>query len=109
MVLVQAMTAALNVGRAQDGRSAGTLQASLIHDLAGVAIRTGDVRFPAYAMAGDPPLTVELLRELYHVENPNGIVFDDELGERVNRTDRSALVDLFITSLGVVVSAVGIR
>ncbi len=64
-------------------RGTATLQASLIHDLAGVAVQTDQVRFPAYAFAGDLPLTVELLRDLYRPDTLDLIVFHPELREQM--------------------------
>lgn len=96
MLLTQLLLGA-GVEYSRSWRGTGTLQASLIHDLSGIAVRTGEVRFPAHVLQGDPPITVDLLRELYRPESLNEIFFHEQLRERTVTRSGSEVLELLRT------------
>jgi hypothetical protein len=53
------------------------LQFSLIGDLAGIAVRTGDLRMPSRVWRLIPDITVDLVRNYYDVADGNPLMYND--------------------------------
>lgn len=62
-----------------------SLQFALLHDLAGIAAATGDMRFPSRVRRSVPDLDISEIRRLYHPADVTRLVYD-------NKQDASAFV-----------------
>jgi hypothetical protein len=51
------------------------VQYSMVHDLAGVAVRTGELRLPAYLRRVRPEITLDALRETYDPADTNRLIY----------------------------------
>jgi hypothetical protein len=56
------------------------LQFSMLHDLAGIGVATGDLRLPAHVRAAAPEMTLGAVRQLYRAEDVNPLIFDPRWG-----------------------------
>ncbi len=97
MLVVQLTVINSGVTTTRAWRGTATLQASLIHDLAGVAVRTGVLRFPQYVLSGEPPLTMDVLRPLYSPQNLNLIFFHENYADRMVTLDGEDVLELVRT------------
>ncbi len=57
------------------GASARALQFSFLHDLAGMAVQTGDLRLPARVYRAVPGLNLKVIRELYDPADVNRLIY----------------------------------
>jgi hypothetical protein len=64
-----------------------SLQFAMLHDLAGIAAATGDMRFPSHVMKSVPDLDIDDIRRLYHPADVTRLVYD-------NKQDASAFVTI---------------
>ncbi len=60
------------------GAGARALQFAMVHDLAGIAVQTGDLRLPTYVQRAPPALSLDMVRAAYDPADVNRLVYNPQ-------------------------------
>ncbi len=86
------------------GAASRSLQFALLHDLVGIADRTGDLRLPPYVLRAPPSISLEMIRSAYDPADVNLLVYNPQWtpSKFISResTDFSELVKVWAGAIG---------